>query len=182
MARPFPYPITHHIQSLPLSIGIFMSIFALVALCARRGSRSPRCRYDNDAYEQEAAATKRNTTSSPMNHKTPPRSPLANPRKFLSNISNNMKPYSKKNGDDHIIKENDVVVVDQREGFGEGGLWQKEILMGEKCQPLDFSGVIYYDNYGNKVSQPPRSPRASAVSFQGSMPFPVSSRSSSDIN
>lgn len=93
-----------------------------------------------------------------------------------------MKPYSKKNGDDHIIKENDVVVVDQREGFGEGGLWQKEILMGEKCQPLDFSGVIYYDNYGNKVSQPPRSPRASAVSFQGSMPFPVSSRSSSDIN
>ncbi|KAK1268417.1 hypothetical protein QJS04_geneDACA017586 [Acorus gramineus] len=42
------------------------------------------------------------------------------------------------------------------------GVWKKSILMGEKCQPLDFSGVIYYDNHGHRLSHvPPRSPRAS---------------------
>lgn len=36
--------------------------------------------------------------------------------------------------------------------------------MGDKCQPLDFSGVIYYDNEGNRVSElPSRSPRASPL-------------------
>lgn len=34
--------------------------------------------------------------------------------------------------------------------------------MGDKCEPLDFSGVIYYDNNGNKLSEPPvKSPRGS---------------------
>ncbi|XP_021770422.1 uncharacterized protein LOC110734531 [Chenopodium quinoa] len=179
MVRPFPYPITDHFQSLPLSIGIFVSVFALVALCARHGTtRSPRSsnRYDNNNLYEEKGAKKTSNASTTISLKTPPRSPLANPKKLLSNISN-IKTYNKNNDD---CKE-----IDQKEGFGEGGLWQKEILMGEKCQPLEFSGVIYYDNYGTKISQPPpRSPRASvASSWQGSMSsFPASSRSSSDTN
>uniref|UniRef100_A0A803L799 Uncharacterized protein n=1 Tax=Chenopodium quinoa TaxID=63459 RepID=A0A803L799_CHEQI len=184
MVRPFPYPITDHFQSIPLSIGIFVSVFALVALCARRGTtRSPRSssRYgnNNNLYE-EKAAKKTSNASTTISFKTPPRSPLATPKKLLSNISN-IKTYNKNNDD---RKEIDLKVGDQKEGFGEGGLWQKEILMGEKCQPLEFSGVIYYDNYGNKISQPPRSPRASvASSWQGSMSsFAASSRSSSDTN
>ncbi|CAM0912091.1 unnamed protein product [Alopecurus aequalis] len=40
----------------------------------------------------------------------------------------------------------------------DGGLWRKEILLGERCQPLDFSGVIYYDADGHRLTQPPRSP------------------------
>lgn len=41
------------------------------------------------------------------------------------------------------------------------GVWRKSILMGEKCQPLNFSGVIYYDADGKKLdSVPPRSPMA----------------------
>uniref|UniRef100_A0A7N0VBG5 Uncharacterized protein n=1 Tax=Kalanchoe fedtschenkoi TaxID=63787 RepID=A0A7N0VBG5_KALFE len=40
-------------------------------------------------------------------------------------------------------------------------LWQRAILMGDKCQPLDFSGVIYYDESGQQIPQmPPRSPRS----------------------
>jgi hypothetical protein len=43
----------------------------------------------------------------------------------------------------------------------DGGLWRKEILMGERCQPLEFSGVIYYDADGHRLEQPPRSPMRS---------------------
>ncbi|KAE8773703.1 hypothetical protein D1007_54008 [Hordeum vulgare] len=45
----------------------------------------------------------------------------------------------------------------------EGGLWRKEILMGERCQPLEFSGVIYYDADGHRLTQPPRSPMRSPL-------------------
>ncbi|KAK9684414.1 hypothetical protein RND81_10G208300 [Saponaria officinalis] len=46
--------------------------------------------------------------------------------------------------------------------FGEDGVWRRSILMGDKCEPLDFSGVIYYDCNGNMLSHVPvKSPRAS---------------------
>ncbi|CAL5019173.1 unnamed protein product [Urochloa decumbens] len=45
------------------------------------------------------------------------------------------------------------------------GVWRKEIMMGERCQPLDFSGVIYYDAEGRRLAQPPppRSPMRSPL-------------------
>jgi hypothetical protein len=45
------------------------------------------------------------------------------------------------------------------------GVWRKEIIMGERCQPLDFSGVIYYDADGRRLAQapPPRSPLRSPL-------------------
>ncbi|KAL5727621.1 hypothetical protein ACHQM5_000800 [Ranunculus cassubicifolius] len=50
------------------------------------------------------------------------------------------------------------------EGFGDGGLWQRSIMRGDKCQPPCFSGVIYYDPDGNRISElPPKSPRASPL-------------------
>ncbi|KAK4750481.1 hypothetical protein SAY87_003963 [Trapa incisa] len=53
---------------------------------------------------------------------------------------------------------------DAEDDFGDGGVWQKTILMGDKCQPLDFSGVIYYDESGKKLNNlPVRSPRASPM-------------------
>ncbi|KAG7649011.1 hypothetical protein AtNW77_Chr1g0047981 [Arabidopsis thaliana] len=46
----------------------------------------------------------------------------------------------------------------------EHGLWQREILMGGKCEPLDFSGVIYYDSNGRLLNEvPPRSPRGTPL-------------------
>ncbi|KAF7090663.1 hypothetical protein CFC21_093376 [Triticum aestivum] len=35
------------------------------------------------------------------------------------------------------------------------GVWRKEILMGERCQPLEFSGAIYYDAEGRRLGAPP---------------------------
>uniref|UniRef100_A0A7C9DF86 Transmembrane protein n=1 Tax=Opuntia streptacantha TaxID=393608 RepID=A0A7C9DF86_OPUST len=155
MVRPLPcHHVTSHFSSIPLAIGLFASLFALVALCAKR-PKSPRARYENDLYE-------------------PPKSPLATPKRILTSISSNIKPNNKRsnnNGSEEGGQRGD--------GFGEGGLWQKNILMGEKCQPLEFSGVIYYDNYGHRVSEIPRSPRASAANaLQGSFSFPVSSHHS----
>lgn len=40
-----------------------------------------------------------------------------------------------------------------REEEQEVSVWQKNILMGGKCQLPDFSGVIVYDSAGNIVSQ-----------------------------
>ncbi|WOL02886.1 hypothetical protein Cni_G11605 [Canna indica] len=55
--------------------------------------------------------------------------------------------------------------VDRDGELGEDGVWRRTILMGEKCQPLDFSGVIYYDNDGRRLAEvpTPRSPLRSPL-------------------
>jgi hypothetical protein len=51
-----------------------------------------------------------------------------------------------------------------KEDWGDGGVWQKAIMMGDKCEPLDFSGVIYYDSNGKQVNEfPLRTPTAVAA-------------------
>ncbi|KAJ7954050.1 putative Transmembrane protein [Quillaja saponaria] len=123
--------------STPIAIGLFISVFALVALCAKQGRKAPKdCQ--NQACDPIGA----------------PKSPLASPKKLMKNISNKAITFicNKRGGD-------------EEEGYGEGGLWQRTILMGEKCRPPDFSGEIYYDNQGNQLSEPPpRSPRATSLS------------------
>ncbi|MED6192256.1 hypothetical protein PIB30_008460 [Stylosanthes scabra] len=85
----------------------------------------------------------------------PPKSPLVAPKKLLNNISSKAFGQKKKNG---------VGAAAEDGVWGDGGVWQKEILMGGKCEPLDFSGVIYYDINGKQVSEVPlRSPRASPL-------------------
>ena len=53
----------------------------------------------------------------------------------------------------------------EEEMQGEDGVWRRTILMGEKCQPLDFSGVIYYDADGRQLQAvpTPRSPLRSPL-------------------
>ncbi|KVH98447.1 uncharacterized protein LOC112510889 [Cynara cardunculus var. scolymus] len=74
------------------------------------------------------------------------------PKKIISSISNKaikLRHRKKKAGE-------------KGAEYGDDGVWRREILMGDKCQPLDFSGVIYYDKDGNVLSElPMRSPRAS---------------------
>ncbi|KAK8587188.1 hypothetical protein V6N13_086191 [Hibiscus sabdariffa] len=91
-----------------------------------------------------------------------PRSPLKSPRpkQLLETLSNkaikfvHRKRHGEGNGRDAGAEEE----------IGDGGVWQRAILMGDKCQPLDFSGVIYYDSKGNQVEDLPfRSPRASPM-------------------
>ncbi|KAI4964130.1 hypothetical protein ZWY2020_006997 [Hordeum vulgare] len=37
-----------------------------------------------------------------------------------------------------------------------GALWRRDILMGERCEPLNFSGAIHYDSQGRPIWQPRR--------------------------
>ncbi|KAK7327638.1 hypothetical protein VNO77_21722 [Canavalia gladiata] len=78
---------------------------------------------------------------------------LKSKKKMLTNISRKKLPFihrrNKKKG--------------EKEDWGDGGVWQKSIMMGDKCEPLDFSGVIYYDNKGKQVNEIPlKSPRAAS--------------------
>ncbi|OAY79679.1 hypothetical protein ACMD2_10824 [Ananas comosus] len=36
----------------------------------------------------------------------------------------------------------------------EDGVWRRTILLGERCQPLDFSGAIHYDSRGRRLPDP----------------------------
>ncbi|RDX70115.1 hypothetical protein CR513_50675, partial [Mucuna pruriens] len=113
-----------------------VTVTAVLAVLAKRASRLPR-------KLKAAAATKEEW-----------RVELRTPKKLLSNISSKTLPFIHKRGSK------------KREGkdWGNGGVWQKAILMGDKCEPLDFSGVIYYDSNGKQVNQMPlRSPRASPL-------------------
>ncbi|KAK8928515.1 hypothetical protein KSP39_PZI017170 [Platanthera zijinensis] len=51
-------------------------------------------------------------------------------------------------------------LVSCRNGAGsrEGVLWKKQILKGERCRPLVFSGNILFDSEGNRLPDcsPPR--------------------------
>uniref|UniRef100_J3MA98 Uncharacterized protein n=1 Tax=Oryza brachyantha TaxID=4533 RepID=J3MA98_ORYBR len=42
-----------------------------------------------------------------------------------------------------------------RPGAGDGeAIWRRTILMGERCQPLDFDGAIHYDSFGRRLAAP----------------------------
>ncbi|KAK1372104.1 hypothetical protein POM88_038196 [Heracleum sosnowskyi] len=75
------------------------------------------------------------------------------PKKMMATISHKAIHFrQKKNGES------------KKDDGEDGGVWRRTILMGDKCEPLDFSGVIYYDSEGNKLSEVPmRSPRASPL-------------------
>lgn len=137
-----------------LAIGLLLSVSVLIALCAKHARRDPQ-KEDIETSNSKCVA---------------PKSPLASPKKLVTSISNKAVPpflYNKKDGHVNRAESGDK---EEGEGFGEGGLWQKSILMGERCRPPEFSGVIYYDNYGNQLSEMPRSPRASPLP---SFSFPV---------
>ncbi|KAK4257319.1 hypothetical protein QN277_006922 [Acacia crassicarpa] len=126
--------------------GFLEGVSAVVALLSRRATRLKQ---------------KMKTAASDADWAIEVRSSLKKPKKLLGTISNKALPFghSKKKlkGGAHGPKSGE-------EEWGDGGVWQKAILMGDKCQPLDFSGVIYYDSKGKQMNEIPlKSPRASPL-------------------
>lgn len=123
--------------------GLLHSVSTLVASCSKQASR---------------VSSKFRTKVS--HSRIAPKSPLARPKQLLTSISNKAIPFLHKKKGGEQLDRKEVA----EEGFGDGGVWQRAILMGDKCQPLDFSGVIYYDNKGEQLQELPlRSPRASPL-------------------
>ncbi|KAI5660150.1 hypothetical protein M9H77_28943 [Catharanthus roseus] len=111
--------------------------------------------------KQASGAAKKHGTSSGGS----PKSPLAKPKQLFVNLSNKAIhiPFRHKNNNNNKKTEDEELDSGEMD-FGDGGLWQRNILMGDKCQPLDFSGVIYYDSNGRQLSElPVKSPRASPL-------------------
>ncbi|KAK2404017.1 nucleolar protein [Trifolium repens] len=76
--------------------------------------------------------------------------------KLLDKLSTHSKKIIKK-----INKAIHYQILKMKKEEQDKCLWKKTILMGEKCQPLEFPGAIFYDSEGNQLSEPPRTPRSS---------------------
>ncbi|KAH7851347.1 hypothetical protein Vadar_010303 [Vaccinium darrowii] len=123
-----------------LAIGLMDSMTSLWTTCAKKANRvSKKLRVECRV--------------------APGSSPLAKPKKLLATIGHKATHFRRKS------KRSGNEEEDEESEFGtDGELWQRTILMGDKCQPLDFSGVIYYDSKGKQLSEVPmRSPRASPL-------------------
>ncbi|KAL3644628.1 hypothetical protein CASFOL_009808 [Castilleja foliolosa] len=137
-----------NITPIHLALGLFVSVTLLVSLCAKHARK----------YTSE--------TSDEPN--TPLKSPLHTAAKqMITTMSHKaMMPLvlAKKSG----LEFNSKIFGNNKKniqlGQEESGLWQKAIMMGEKCQPPEFSGVIYYDYSGNRIPAMPKSPRAGNMS------------------
>ncbi|RHN81419.1 hypothetical protein MtrunA17_Chr1g0198851 [Medicago truncatula] len=79
--------------------------------------------------------------------------------KKLEELSTSSKNIIKK-----IYKAIHCKILKMKKQEDDKCLWKKTILMGEKCQPLEFPGAIFYDSEGNQLSEPPRTPRSSPSS------------------
>ncbi|KAL2233445.1 uncharacterized protein LOC105156423 [Sesamum indicum] len=141
MVRPIPIHVGEiSFSPVPLAIALFVSVSALVALCAKHARQVP------SKYDETETST--------------PKSPgLRTPKQLITTLSNKaMIPLV------HAKKSLLHPGNNNTKAQEEMGLWQKAILMGEKCQPPEFSGVIYYDYSGNRIPEMPKSPRAAHMS------------------
>ncbi|XP_031287952.1 uncharacterized protein LOC116146676 [Pistacia vera] len=148
------------------SATFLITISSLMALCAKHASRvSSKLKakpVTKKFYKERSYNTSLSVPPSPApSSKSPLR---ARPKQLMTTISNKAINFMHKKKVDEEKDDEMNFRVSREEEFGDGGVWQRAILMGDKCQPLDFSGVIYYDNRGKQLSEVPlRSPRASPL-------------------
>lgn len=146
-----------------LSATFLITISSLMALCAKHASRvSSKLKakpFSTKIYKDRRSNT---FSSVPPSPGPSPKSPLrSQPKQLVTTISNKAINLMHKK---KVSEEKDEDTNFREEEFGDGGVWQRDILMGDKCQPLDFPGVIYYDSRGKRLSEVPlRSPRASPL-------------------
>lgn len=81
--------------------------------------------------------------------------------------------YGFRNRDPVIQLNTDAMFLTNGADDQDAPVWQKNILMGGKCELPDYSGVIIYDSAGNIISNGKNS-RAITVKNIGSISKPVS--------
>ncbi|PUZ77320.1 hypothetical protein GQ55_1G361500 [Panicum hallii var. hallii] len=129
-----------------MGMSLAQAVAALVGTCARRLSRAAR-RLHHLRPRDGAAASFSSRAIVPF------LGGGGGVRKAPSSSSSSSKPKTKRRS---------KAAAEDAAG---DGVWRKEIMMGERCQPLDFSGAIYYDAEGRRLAQPPppRSPMRSPL-------------------
>ncbi|KAL6614846.1 hypothetical protein ACP70R_037116 [Stipagrostis hirtigluma subsp. patula] len=74
------------------------------------------------------------------------------------------RPWSKRIGERKRGKDDGGDDMDGDEPC----VWRRTILLGRRCQPLQFTGAIHYDSEGQRLWQPrtpPRSPLLSPIHY-----------------
>ena len=132
-----------------MGVSLAQAVAALMGTCARRLSRAARRLHPRPPRQQGLAPASLSSSRAIV----PFFSGGGVIRKALSSSSSSKSKRRRKAEDDELSFE------------WEDGVWRKEIMMGERCQPLDFSGAIYYDAEGRRLEQPPtpRSPMRSPL-------------------
>ncbi|KAJ0985714.1 hypothetical protein J5N97_004070 [Dioscorea zingiberensis] len=133
---------------------LLQSVTAVMAVCTRHVSRAAKKLHKHSS----SSASKLAAATTPVRLKVIARGASlisflgAKTRKTIGGFEKKKKRHR---GDQEEEEEYDEIE----------GVWRRTILMGEKCQPLDFSGVIYYDGNGKQLSEipTPRSPLRSPL-------------------
>ena len=127
-------------------------VSSLVAVCTRRVSRATR-RLLRHRHRYGVSSVSRRRTR-----------PVGSDG-FFTRPRQQPQPADGGKGDAGAMDQ----VIKDEEGDGEGVVWRRAILMGERCQPLDFVGAIHYDSFGRRLARPPTGPRsASSLSCRSS--------------
>ncbi|KAF7029932.1 hypothetical protein CFC21_041568 [Triticum aestivum] len=69
-------------------------------------------------------------------------SPFVKPKTTRKLKGPSSKRFAEHGQDGGTVDDDDV---------GEPCLWRRTILLGQRCQPLEFSGAIHYDNDGRRL-------------------------------
>ncbi|XP_062116918.1 uncharacterized protein LOC133830854 [Humulus lupulus] len=149
-----------HSSAKRISAGVVASVLAFAYMCSKQAGRvSKKLKSSKPGHHSKAHMSSSQSMMSPYKSQL-----IDKPKQLLTTISNKAITFihNKKRSDD-FAPAGKAGHRDE-EDWGDGGVWQRSILMGDKCQPLDFSGVIYYDSNGKQTSELPlRSPRASPL-------------------
>ncbi|XP_010924749.1 uncharacterized protein [Elaeis guineensis] len=128
-----------------MAIGdLFHTVSVLVNTCTKHMSRATRRIRSHGTFSKLSFSKSR---AAPF---------LARGASFIPFLDAKKKGVEGEGDDDKTSKSSE----EEEEIEEEERLWQRTILMGEKCQPLDFSGVIYYDSAGRQLKELPFVPRS----------------------
>ncbi|VVB00815.1 unnamed protein product [Arabis nemorensis] len=142
-----------------LSVSFIVSLMVLCAKHASRLSKKLKLKPKKRTHVEDSGAGERfrwNLNSSTMRSPRPKELFTALRNKAMTMVRRRNTGYD---GGFKPEEKKKTAVTEE-----EHGVWQREILMGGKCEPLDFSGVIYYDCNGRQLKElPPRSPRGTPL-------------------
>lgn len=156
MARSLPsFPIKK-LSFLPIPITFF---FALIAMFGAFSLVTLLCASHKRAKSQSSKREQTAVQLGDQKHSSKLRSNISSKALGIAKAVSWKKTRVEEEKDD----DHDFTLEDEE------AMWRKEIMMGEKCRPLDFSGKILYDSQGNLIpSSPPGSHTIDLVSVDKS--------------
>ncbi|KAG0553574.1 hypothetical protein KC19_12G021900 [Ceratodon purpureus] len=135
-------------------IVFFACVTKLVALCAAHGSPQVLNRESEPEGELSPESKKLSQRFSPSTIQAKlssfRKSSFRNSSSFRSASSFRMD-CSQVDVVDAIQRVQPAQESEPEEAPGTPAVWQKQILRGERCAPLEFSGLILYDEKGNPL-------------------------------